>query len=414
MVKLPISTSAEHVPAQGVEYHVNADFDLSLRPRRVERVRSGSAAQVRELPIHLLLMAGPEDSVRADAPAPSELVDHLGHLGFELPRVTIRPDVRREAMLVPFGWNEEAARLSRRYARPAAHPPVEIVRRVNGRSFAATIEAELGGAEFVAGRFASVEELERFLTSTPAPERGWVIKAEHANSALGNRRLGRSGLGDGDRRFLSAVLEEDEAVLVEPWLDRCGDVSATFRVTAEGAAEGVEVHEVVNTADGAFIGARFGGDEPGGRWRSGMERAAAGVARRLALAGYTGPVCLDGMLWRDGETTRLRSLVDLNARLHVSLAALRVWRDWGQERVAYWRLFSSRKLSLPDRSDDVVRALGGDAFDPDTRTGVVVTSPLWIDRKGTPRRPQRIGVLFAASTADATRRLERRFREIFE
>jgi hypothetical protein len=399
---------------RGREYHVNADFDLSLRPRRIEGVRSGSRAQIRELPLHLLLMGGPDDSMRAHAPAPGELVDNLGRLGFELPRVTVRPAVRREAELVPFGWNGATARLNRRYATPAFHPPLEVVRRVNGRSFLAAIEANLGGTEFVVGRFAAFDELERFLRSTPAPAGGWVVKAEHGNAALGNRRLAADGLDEADRRYLAAVLGEDDRVLVEPWLDRCGDLSATFRVEPDGRLVDLETHEVVNTADGAFIGARFGGDQPDGRWQAEMGEAATRVARHLADAGYSGPACLDGLLWRDRGVIRLRPLVDLNARLHVSLAALTVWRGWDQERVVYWRFFSRRKLTLPDHLDGVASALGEDAYDPGDRNGIVLTSPLWVDDAGRFRRPSRLGVLFAGASAAATHRLERRFRELFE
>jgi len=399
---------------QGREYHVNADFDLSLRPRRIESVRSGSRAQIRELPLHLLLMGGPDDSVRAHVPAPGELVDSLGRHGFELPQVTVRPAVRHGAVLVPFGWNEATARLNRRYARPALHPPLEVVRRVNGRSFLAAIEADVGGSEFVAGRFEAIDELERFLRSTPVPAGGWVVKAEHGNAALGNRRLREGGFDEVDRRFLAAVLGEDDSVLVEPWLDRCGDLSATFRVEPDGSLVDLEIHEVVNTADGAFIGARFGGDQPAERWQAEMGEAAAVVARHLADAGYSGHGCLDGLLWRDRGATRLRPLVDLNARLHVSLAALGVWRSWNQERVVYWRFFSRRKLSLPDHLDEVASALGEDAFDPGDRTGILPTSPLWVDDGRGRRRPSRLGVLFAGASAATTRRLERRFRELFE
>ena len=115
-----------------------------------------------------------------------------------------------------------------------------------------------------------------------------------------------------------------------------------------------------------------------------------------------------------GRELHVNGDFDLNARLHASLAALRVWRGWGEDRVVFWRLFSRRKLSLPDTHRGLVRALGEDAFDPATRTGTVVTSPLWIDHGADRRQPQRLGVLFAASSRDHTIRLERRFREAFE
>lgn len=396
------------------EYHVNGDFDLSLRPRWPVGDQEGLARQVRELPLHLLLVGGPADSIRAGDRPPQELVDALGRCGLEPPAVTLMPAVRRQARLVPFGWNRAAAELSLRYARPTGHPPLDVVRRVNGRSFAAAIEGELGDGEYVAGTFTSLDQLERFLRNAPSRPGGWVVKAEHGNAAVANRRLRSSALSEADRRFLSTVLAEDDAVALEPWLERCGDLSASFRVGGDGAVLELEVHEVINTADGAFIGARFGGSEPAELWRLAMERTAAEVARRLAAAGYEGPVCTDGLLWRDRGRTRIRTLVDLNARLHVSSACLRVWREWSEEPVLLWRFFSSRRLALPDSLDELRRALGRDAFDPDTRLGTLATSPLWVEGRGRRRRPIKLGVLFAARTREGTERLEISFRETFE
>jgi hypothetical protein len=401
-------------PAPPAEFHVNGDFDFSLRPRRPEAGRDGFARGVRELPLHLLLIGRPEDSVRAGGRPPQELVDELGRCGLELPAVTLLPEVRRHSRLVPFGWNRAAAELNQRYARPAQHPPLEVVRRVNGRRFAADIESELGDGEHVAGTFGSLDQLERFLQEAPRPADGWVVKAEHGNAAVANRRLRSSALIDADRRFLSAVLAEDDAVVLEPWLDRRGDLSASFRVGGDGVALQLEVHEVINTADGAFIGARFGGSEPTDQWRSAMERTAVEVARRLAVAGYTGPACTDGLLWQDRGRTRIRTLVDLNARLHVSSACLRVWREWGEQPVLLWRFFSSRRLSLPDGFEALRQALGRDAFDPDTRLGTLMTSPLWIGGSGRRQRPIKLGVLFAARSRAGTERLESSFRETFE
>lgn len=396
------------------EYHVNGNFDVSLRRRRPEGRHDAFARQVRELPLHLLLIGRPVDSVRAGDRPPQAFVDAMGWSGFELPEVTLLPAVRWQARLVPFGWSRAAAELNLRYASPAPHPPLEVVRRVNGRSFAAEIESELGDGEHVVGSFGSVDQLERLLRSTPAPPGGWVVKAEHGNAALANRRLRSSSLSEADRRFLSAMLAEDDTMALEPWLDRRGDLSASFQVGEDGAAGELEVHEVINTADGAFIGARFGGETPAERWRSAMERTAAEVARRLAAAGYTGPACTDGLLWRDRECTRIRTLVDLNARLHVSAAWLRVWRQWGEEPVLLWRFFSSRRLSLPDSFEELRQALGSDAFDPEVRNGTLMTSPLWIEDRGRRWRPIKLGVLFAAPTREGTVRLEESFRETFE
>jgi hypothetical protein len=176
------------------------------------------------------------------------------------------------------------------------------------------------------------------------------------------------------------------------------------------------IHEVVNTADGAFIGALF---EPGSemieRWRAELTRVATLVGRRLAGEGYFGPVCLDSYVWRSEQGERLRPLVDLNARQHMSRPAIRLWQGWDRQVTIYWRFFTPRKLRLPQTYHELARALGRDAFDPDRRHGVLLTSPLRLaDASGTWRLPGKLGVLMAGPDRHAVLGMEQRLRERFE
>jgi hypothetical protein len=175
--------------------------------------------------------------------------------------------------------------------------------------------------------------------------------------------------------------------------------------------DGLHSYEVVNTADGAFIGDIFDRDPPAlGRWVNDIRSMVAVVAAELAGAGYFGPVCVDSFVWKDDGVERLRPVVDINARLFVAAAAERLWRLWGRERVVYWRLFSTRKLRLPRSFTELEKALGADAFNPKTRCGVLITSPMEVEG----RLPRRLGVLLAGDDRGAVDILDRRFREYFE
>ena len=181
----------------------------------------------------------------------------------------------------------------------------------------------------------------------------------------------------------------------------------------DGAGElrNLLVYEVVNTADGAFIGDVFASQSPLiDRWVCELEEAMQRVAEELAAAGYTGPVCVDSFVWDDRGVETLRPVVDVNARLSVSAAAERLWSFWGRDRVVYWRLFSARKLKLPETPASVFEALGDDAFDPGSREGVLLTSPLVVDG----RHPRRLGVVLAGRDRRSVEGLDRRFRRRFE
>ncbi len=207
------------------------------------------------------------------------------------------------------------------------------------------------------------------------------------------------------------MLVENPCVVLERFRPRVLDLASVFEVSGDGSIHGLQIHEVVNTADGAFIGAIFDLDsrtvEP---WREKIGTAVKTAARRLARDGYKGPVCIDSFVWDDDGLPRLRALVDINARGCMSAPGKSLWRDWGRDRVVYWRLFSARKLRLPSSFDDLVVALGDDAFDPLRRCGVLLTSPLGFDAG----RPLRYGVLLAGMDRPEVERLDERLRGQFE
>lgn len=392
------------------EYLVNVDFDLSLRPGRERGTSDGRGRQAAEMPHHLLLLGVWGNSVLVDTAPEEEFLAYLERAGLPRPVTSVVPDLKSGAQFVPFGWNDEAVAVSRSYARQTPHPSLEVVRRVNGRRFAALVERELFGVDEIFGIFDAPDEIEACILSRPAEEE-WLLKSEHGNAGLGNRRLRSPTLSRSDREVIRRLLSEDVCVLLERWRRRVLDISTVFEVGGDGTMEDLHAYEVVTTADGAYLGSIF---EPASEtlepWQPAVSETASKVAARLAEEGYFGPVCLDHFVWLDGGEHRLRRLADLNARLQVSAPILRLWRAWGGDRVIYWRLFAARKLRLPTGYGRLETALGSKAFDPASRRGVLVTSPLMVSGE----RLRRIGVLIAGTSRLEVEELDGKLREQFE
>ena len=389
---------------------MNADFDISLRAHRRAETVDGRNRQASEMAYHLLLLGTQGDSVLVDGAPDKDFLDYLERAGLSRPvtRVLAGPPI--DAEFVPFGWNEEAEQINGSYARPTSHPPLDVVKRVNGRRFAAKLERELFGGDEILGIFEEPDEIEACIASRP-PHEEWLIKSEHGNAGLGNRRLRSSTLSQPDREVMHRLLAEDACVMVEKWRHRVLDIATVFELDREGTVRGLYAYEVVNTADGAYIGSIFDqSSETLDEWVPGVTDVALKVAERLAEEGYYGPVCLDHFVWSEGVDLRLRSLADLNARLQVSAPILRLWRSWGSDMVVYWRLFASRKLRLPSDYLELEAALGGDAFDVASRRGILVTSPFDVAGK----RLRRFGVLLAGESRADVETMDRRLRERFE
>lgn len=394
------------------EHFFNADFDLSLRPGWSGPASEAAARRIRDLAFFGVAAAAAGESVLLYEPLPDPTTAVLAQAGVEPPAVTLHPERRPGSVLSPFGWNGEAIGLDRRSGRSAGPPPLEVVRRVNDRRFADRLARErLGEEEHVLGAASDAAEVAALVAADPEHDGGWVVKARHANAGLGNLRLRSPAPGARDLAAVARLLQDDGVVTVERWRPRLLDLSATFEVDGAGAARGVEVHEVVNTADGAFLGALFGpGGDPVASWREPVMEAVEVAAAALAHAGYRGPVCLDAFTWGSPAGPLLRRLVELNARRGFSAGSLCLWRLLGEDLTVYGRLFSLRRLEVPADAAALVAALGEDAFDPRARRGALPVTPPAIAG----RRPHRLGVVFVGRDRGDVLRQDSRFRERFE
>jgi hypothetical protein len=393
-------------------HYLNSDFDLSLRPCPQQLDQPRLARQIRELTVQALLGADPGDSALVRAEVPQSFLAHLTASGITVPRLLCHPQVDAAACLRPFGWNAEAIELNRLHPRPVKHPPLESIRRVNSRSFALELEAELAPRGPLGSLVESPAELDTVLLGAPAAS-GWVIKAEHGNAGLANRRLDATRITPADRRFVDQLFREDDRLVVEPWLTREHDWSVVFGVPFDPAV--LRIHETVCTGDGALIGALFDPQDLAcAPWSEELAGMAEQVAARLHDEDYFGPVCVDAFSWHDGERSRLRTLVDLNCRLSMSDGAYRLWRRVAPQQTLYYRFFNRRKLTLPADLADALAALGQYRYDSSARTGIFLASPLELGAGREARRPGKLAVIFVANTRPGIFELEQWFRKRFE
>jgi len=396
-----------------LEHYLNADFDLGLRPRWRRPVGQAARHRITDLAWHALLLAEPDDSVLVHEPPPEDFTRYLARNGIPVPTVTVEPEWSDHRQLSPFGWNVDAAERNLRTRSPVDHPSPEIVAVVNGRRYAARLEADLDTGCHVVGTYETEVELRDCLSHLPETPGGWVVKAEHGNAGLGNRRLRRAELDGGDLKAIRRFFAEDDSVVLERWRSRLRDLCATFAVEPDGAATHFGLHETVNTADGALIGNLFHDDPaPLAEWRPAMTETVTAVARRLAAAGYRGPACIDAFVWSDGGRARLRPLVEINARREISAGASALWRRLGGLGSCFWRFFTRRKLRLPESYPEIERALGENAFHAGRGTGVLITAPLWLGAERRP--PAKAAMLLLGRDRDEVIALDRGLRRRFE
>ncbi len=250
--------------------------------------------------------------------------------------------------LQPWGWSPRTAALlaplaerARRSGWPLEHPGgLEVVREVASKTFAAQVLADAlrdppRGVDVAAVRSAvcrAPAEAAAALDRLANEGWGWaVLKAPWGTSGRGQRRVPLPARDDPAlARWLETTLRRQGAVVAAPWLERVADLSLLLDVG--GAQTRARVRRAFCDRRGQYrghlLGRRLHLDPAGERLlhaEGGLAtlRAVAEQARAaLADRGYRGPVGIDALLFRRGETLAVHPLVEINPRLTMGRVAV--------------------------------------------------------------------------------------------
>ena len=327
----------------------------------------------------------PADAVRGDG------LGARAELPGELERDAQRPALEPcdSPGLVPWLSTSEAEAAARRAQVPLAAAPPGVVAAVHDKAFAletaraarllppeiaetafALAPEELGAPDTVRCRIEA--EMERW----PAELREeFVLKPRLGTSGRG-RLTGRDGRLDPESlRGNLPRFRERGGCVVEPWLERTGDLSAQLWIVGPGDVRWLGTLAQVLTPAGVPLG-HSGGVAPDGTiasgspWDADLRAAAEVLATAAAAAGYTGPCGLDAFTYRgpDGRE-RFRAVVEWNARFTGGTSALgllaRARRAGWLEGVAAFALgvappdFPARRLPLFADDPDLALWLAG-------------------------------------------------------
>ncbi len=191
-------------------------------------------------------------------------------------------------------------------AIPEPHPDHEVLRRVNGRGFAASLGPTIGGV--------FVESLDRaldMLSRPPAIASCWRVKRAFGMAGRGQRVVTPGALDDADRTFLRSAIAD--GVQIEPQLAIEQEFALHGRLAADATLRVGRVVEQSCDARGQWLGTRLVEVEAAVAERLDGELRRVGEA--LSASGYFGPFGIDAFRYRtpDGELA-LQPRSEINAR----------------------------------------------------------------------------------------------------
>lgn len=179
--------------------------------------------------------------------------------------------------------------------RPAASPPLSVLRAVNHRRFSASLGQGLPGARYVF----TPEDVAAALAS-PSPSGRWLLKRPFGYAGRGRLQIDLARTGDLSRAqpWIEASLRAGEGLQIEPLVERRGDFALHGHLAREGAVVLGEPTRQECDATGAWSAThRAAPDDLSPSERRSLLDEAHRTAAALREAGYFGPFGIDGFRW---------------------------------------------------------------------------------------------------------------------
>ena len=287
--------------------------------------------------------------------------------------------------LVPWGWSPPMADLVEKVGSMQAIPDLDVVERVNRRGWAFERESELRMCPLGAGIVESIGELRSMVAKGHDGKGGWLVKSDLGGAGRGQRRIRGETVDRVVLDWVTAMLNRDGLVVIEPWLESIKEVGLQFEIESPGKVHQCGVTELLVTGTRGYRGSRLGNQLPGICPES-VETLLAivdPVVTEISRTGYVGPLGIDSMWYRapSGELS-WRPLQDINARYTMGRCAL----EWASHipheagasvMVASWPIRESVDRRLADVESKTAGLFSASRFSPqgaslETESGLVL------------------------------------------
>ncbi len=327
-----------------------------------------------------LYLCAPDDVVLVPRRPSLPFLRCLGRAGFAVPELVEHPPgtpltgelARRKIhSLRPWGWSPQVERVAAPLCAQLSVPQAwrsewralysKAWSAAALRDFLPTCDEDWLCQMRVVGRAcANMEEVSTHLARLGAE--GWdlaVVKGAFGAAGQSQVRLEPGQPRADQLAQITRLLEGQGEVVVEPWLEKVVDLSAQLEISAPGQIRFLGWTRFFTDPRGqycgSFVSQPLGGLDQEGRrflcgegdqrrlWRF-FDTLARFLAQRLADSGYTGPLGVDALVFRQQERLRLKPIVEINPRFTMGRVALGLARRVNASRTALWLILNRRQV----------------------------------------------------------------------
>jgi hypothetical protein len=374
-------------------YYLNALFDLQIGNFQYDNVLKGAA----EMEILFGFSGTEKDRLLTTALIHPGHIPYLSEAGLSFPRLCTSENDCKEYKAEVWGWNSQSLDAVRRVHAECFHPDLDSVRNVNGREFCMNLWKIRQNMGIPESRLCPT--LESVLTQIESMNvEHAVIKPLFGNSGYGFIHIKNRDVNSIHKKQIQNLIACQNAVVVEPWLNRVYDLSTRFYVKPDGAITSVTHHQMHTQQYGGFFAILLENENPViSPWKNELAECAAVAGEALSQAGYFGPAGFDSFVWLDDcSRHRLAPIIEINARHAMSTIAYALKRRLAPNHICYFRFISRKKHLLPDSYDRFKEILGDMCWNSGLEKGILLASPIRVNHGNGWIQPERSAFFIAA------------------
>ncbi|HLV31372.1 MAG TPA: hypothetical protein VKY57_07380, partial [Chitinispirillaceae bacterium] len=144
-----------------------------------------------------------------------------------------------------------------------------------------------------------------------------------------------------------------------------------------------------------------------------LEDTALIVSKELYSQGYWGPAGLDSFVYKDhlAGCYKTASVIEINARHVMSDIVFELMNSCAQGKHCFFRFISRKKGKIPNNYNNLSEMLGKEEYNPVTKTGIMLVSPLEVYFNNKWSKPLRNVFFITADSESELFELDKRLRE---
>lgn len=356
-------------------YHIDPLFDLRLGNFDTQALEKGASQ------LALLFPAAIDscDAVISDIKINPEFYAYLSENFKEWGKIIPLNSIDNNKEIKFWGWDNLSNNFADENNFNCSYPNIDTVKEANSRKFCHRFNL-INKTGIPDSHYCNdFNELTSIIKKSSY--NNIVLKPDYGNAGHGFIRLNNGIILKEYEKDIAEHFKKGYGIVIEPWLDRVSDISSGFILSPKGKILESWHHQTLcNHAGTYFANYVYDSDPIIQKYKSTLQLIVNELAKYLHNVGYFGPVGFDSFEYKtDDKNISFASSIEINARMNVGMIARSILSKVSDCKPSLFRFISKKRHKLPDNYKELKEELGDLNYNQNTKTGVILITPLRVD-----------------------------------